>query len=93
MHVKTPVTTERKRGVVYCIPCKDCEYVYIGETGRTLHKRISEHKYAIKRQDKNNGISVHVWSTNHVIDWESASVKMLSSRLWERRVLEAVVIR
>ena len=33
VHVKTPVTTERKRRVVYCIPCKDCEYVHIGETG------------------------------------------------------------
>ena len=26
------------------VPCKDCECVYIGQTGRTLEKRLSEHK-------------------------------------------------
>ena len=37
----------KKKGVVYEVPCKDCPSVYIGETGRTLEKRISEHKTAV----------------------------------------------
>ena len=31
------------KGVVYKIPCHDCEVSYIGETKSTLEKRIQEH--------------------------------------------------
>ena len=30
--------------------------VCIGETGGNLQERVKEHKYAVKRQDDNNGI-------------------------------------
>ena len=35
----------KKREVVYCIECKDCEeeYKYIGETSRSLGERFEEH--------------------------------------------------
>ena len=29
---------------MYEVQCSECEEVYVGETGRTLKKRISEHK-------------------------------------------------
>ena len=51
MKVKNPVPAEKK-GVVYIIPCQDCTKVYVGETGRTLKKRMSEHKQAVKRFDE-----------------------------------------
>ena len=41
--------TLRELGVVYEIPCQDCEKVYIGETGRSLQKRMTEHKAAVRR--------------------------------------------
>ena len=59
--------------VVYSIPC-ECGRVYIGETGRTLKQRIGEHKRAVKNQDKNNGIGVHILQTGHEIKWEDAVV-------------------
>ncbi len=31
-------------GVIYRIPCLDCDCSYIGETGRTLRVRLSEHQ-------------------------------------------------
>ena len=49
MKVKNPVPAEKKKGVVYEIPCQDCTQVYVGETGRTLKKRMAEHKQAVKR--------------------------------------------
>ena len=57
--VEQPRPNRKKKGVVYEVSCKDCLSVYIGETGRTLEKRISEHKTAVKKNDPKNGIAVH----------------------------------
>ena len=42
--VKQPTPKIDKKGVVYEVTCGDCNHVYIGETGRTLRKRLTEHK-------------------------------------------------
>jgi hypothetical protein len=60
VQVKNKIPPEKKKGVVYEVQCHDCDDVYVGETGRTLKKRISEHKQAMKRGDQKNGIAVHV---------------------------------
>ena len=31
------------------------------KTGRTMQKRVTEHKTAVRKNDKNNGIAVHAW--------------------------------
>ena len=36
--VKTPTPKEKRTGVVYEMPCLDCNRVYIGETGRSCRK-------------------------------------------------------
>ena len=41
VRVKNRISEDRRN---YEIPCKDCEKLNIGETGRTLKKRVSEHK-------------------------------------------------
>ena len=53
---QTPINT---KGVVYKIPC---EYwrMYVGKTRRTLKQRVTEHKWAVKNADSNNGLTVHV---------------------------------
>ena len=60
---------ERKKGVVYQVPCKDCNGVYTGESKRTLKVRLTEHKRAVVRSSVNNGIAVHVAKKEHSIDW------------------------
>ena len=39
--------------------------LYISEMGRTLEKKIKEHKCAMKTEDRNNGLAVHVLASNH----------------------------
>ena len=92
MEVKTPQPLSHKPGMVYEIPGKDCEHVYLGETGRSRENRISEHKSAVKRRDKNNGIAVHEWSSQHMVNWEAAKVKEVERHLWRRKTLEAIYI-
>ena len=77
---------------MYEIPCKDWDKRYIGETGRTLKKRITEHKLEVKRGDTSNGIAVHAWEAQHHVDWESAKVRDTESNLWKGKLLEAIHI-
>ena len=42
-----------------------CESVYVGETCRILETRIDEHRYAITRQNRNNGIFKHMWDIQY----------------------------
>ena len=44
VHPKDKTKLEEVCGCVYRIPCKHCEAVYLGETGRKLGTRLSEHK-------------------------------------------------
>ena len=41
---------EEKCGVVYELSCKDCDSMYIGETGRWLSDRIKEHKKDVEKE-------------------------------------------
>ena len=91
--VKTKTTNYEKTGVVYRIPCQDCKASYVGETKRTLQKRITEHKYAVKNNDRNNGIAVHAWDKSHRPDWEAAEILEVEPQHTRRRVLEAIWIK
>ena len=62
MRLKTRIPEERKRGVVYKVPCKECSKTYVGETKRTLKVRLLEHKQAVKRGDHRNGIAIYTCS-------------------------------
>ena len=65
------IPPEKKKGVVYEVQCSECEEVYVGETGRTLKKWISESR---GRGDQKNGIVVHVMNKPHTINWEEGNI-------------------
>ena len=44
----------QKPGVIYRIPCMDCDQAYIGETARTAEERFAEHKRAIRNASEEN---------------------------------------
>ena len=81
-----------KKGVVYKVPFGECNHVYIGETGRTLRKRLTEHKAAVKKCDTKNGIVVHAWNSEHQVEWEAAKEKEVVPNLAHRRIAEALHI-
>ena len=56
-----------KTGIVYEIPCKDCEKVYIGQTKRYMKIRIREHKNNIKNAMKNHTSLTKHQIMNHIV--------------------------
>ena len=61
---------KKRAGVVYLLPCTECESSYIVETKRPLETRLREHKAAIKRGEvqmsaaSQNRVKVHFTRSN-----------------------------
>ena len=92
VRTKEPQPEWKKKGVIYQVPCGDCNSIYIGETERTLEKRISEHKAVVKRHDEKNGIAVLAWNNQHKVDWQETKVLQTETNYSKRRTMEAVHI-
>ena len=93
MKVKTTVEQMKMKGVVYEVPCGECDQVYIGEMGRNLRERLKEHQYAAKKKDLKNGIAAHACQQQHRVDWSVAKVRCTEQHHWKRKVLEAIHIQ
>ena len=88
-NVKDRDEPNNRQGAVYKIKCSDCQASYIGETGRNLNTRLTEHKRASRNGDVNNHISEHHRLTNHKIDWDSAECLTCSTNYFQRLTLES----
>ena len=66
--IKDQIPPEKRKGVVYRIPCEDCDAVYIGETLRTLPTRLQEHlRHTRKGEQQRSAIAENV----RVCPWAS----------------------
>ena len=45
--------------MTYEIRCSDCEYVYVGETGRNAYTRGTEHRDQLIKKNKNSVLHSH----------------------------------
>ena len=88
-NVKDRDEPNNRQGAVYKVKCSDCQASYIGETGRNLNTRLTEHKRATRNGDVNNHISGHHRLTNHKIDWDSAECLTYSTNYFQRLTLES----
>jgi len=86
---KDTVDPDKQDGVVYRIPC-ECGKVYIGETGRSMQKRIKEHDRDIRlARTQTSTVSEHANKTGHhplwnevkFIDGDSAGTPVGSRKL------------
>ncbi|XP_072037085.1 uncharacterized protein [Amphiura filiformis] len=90
VHPKDPIPKDLQPGAIYSIPCGSCDQVYIGETGKPLKKRTSEHQ-----RDTNSGntqksaVAEHVWQNQHDIDWDNTKILDMNTKWSERKFMEA----
>ena len=108
VHPKDKIELMKTSGVVYSVPCKDCNGVYIGQTGRPLGNRISEHKKEVEeiqasirtRQDRKeqentmfkSAITDHAIHKHHTIDWQGICVKDKENNTARRIIKESIHI-
>ena len=52
-------------GLIYCISCRRCPAIYIGETGRTLRERFGEHLRSIHKNAPGFPVAEHFSSNGH----------------------------
>lgn len=65
---------ELQPNVVYKIPCSECPWSYVGETGRCFETRKKEHVRNVKSYAGGSNIAKHAWSSHHSIDFENSQV-------------------
>ena len=60
----------RRDGVVYRIPCGECDAVYIGETGRPVQERMKEHERDVRlARCQTSAVAEHANATTHGPSW------------------------
>ena len=94
VHPKDPVPPGRRGGVVYEIPCGECDQVYIGETGRPIGERIKEHQRDVRLScvDR-SAVAEHAWGAGHRPNWDDVRCIDHEPHWYTRRVKEAIHIR
>ena len=66
-NIRDPFTCQSEN-VVYCISCRQCNCLYIGETGRRLRECLSEHLCSIRNQLCGFPVVEHFNSASHSLD-------------------------
>ena len=75
MRVKDTDPLEKRAGVVYRLPCSECEFSYIGETKRSLETRLRAHKAVTKRGEvQMSAVAEHAWTNQHQPLWGNVRV-------------------
>ena len=61
------IISPARRKILYCISCRRCSHIYIGETGRSLRSRIGEHLRSVRNNTPGFPVSQHFNSAGHSI--------------------------
>ena len=87
------VLDKEKSGLVYQISCRDCDAVYIDETGRSLETKNCAHIDAVKNFDlKTFALCQHVAKNDHFRDWNNADIFRREPHWYKRRIAEGYLI-
>ena len=82
---KDTIPLNKRTGVVYQIPCGECEAVYIGETRRSLGTRTREHMANVRlAKTQSSALAEHATKEGHSISWDNAKI-LASEPSWIKR--------
>ena len=75
--------------VVYRVNCAECNFVYYGQTERSVHTRMQEHRRAICSNQKTSNIAQHANDTGHEFDFDAVKIVAKENNWHQRLFLEA----
>jgi hypothetical protein len=80
-------------GIIYCIVCKRCGELYVGESGRKLAERFREHRRDVVNKTKDKEVSDHFNRADHdgVLDMTVLGLQYCDG-LITRKLAEAKII-
>jgi len=70
-------------------PILNCDFIYYGQTERSLRTRMAEHRRAICNNQKSSKIAQHANETGHEFDLTTARVVESENNCHQRLFLEA----
>lgn len=89
---KIDKTPPNQKSGVYQIKCNDCNFEYIGQTGRTFKARINEHLRPTKNNPQSSNIAEHILNTNHSFSPDNLNILHVQRKGQKLDVLEAYEI-
>ena len=88
--LKDPLDNSKKSCLVYQVSCRDCSFVYIGQTKHDLKSRLDEHKKAIKNQRPDlSALREHSITMDHITSWTEAKILELETDYRKRLSFES----
>ena len=88
--LKSKIPDNKKSHIVYQIPCKNCDSVYIGQTSQYLKNRVNSHKF-----DKTNktALTTHTQEKKHSFDFENIKILRTENHTKKREIYETIEIQ
>ena len=78
---------KKNKQIIYKVPCKNCDLVYIGETARDRNIRMSEHQAAIRKNLADSDLAKHVNNEKHEADFTNVET-IGNDSVWRRRIIK-----
>lgn len=96
--LKTPTPKDLESNIIYKIPCSQCEGVYVGQTGRYLKTRISEHIRSVRPTTLINtkaktALAEHFENFQHQFSFDQTSIVDKQNNYKKRLLSEMVQIQ
>ncbi|XP_044760848.1 uncharacterized protein LOC123318294 [Coccinella septempunctata] len=75
--IKDPINKDHRSGVIYGIPCLDCDKMYIGQTRQYLQNRIKQHAYDVRdvKNRERTALCSHFFKDDHRPDEANESLR------------------
>lgn len=79
--------------IVYSVPCKDCEMIYVGQTKQWIKTRLSQHRSDIKLNKKTCALAIHANTKLHNINFDDFKILDKEIHYKTRLFLETINIQ